>query len=139
MGHVRRCRFCHDECVFALALVLTILLLLEAIPSAGAGLLRSQAGLRRLDGLTRLGLLERRNRWIVPALGAVHLAGSAAVIAGLWTPAAGVAGGAVEAGVFGWVLSRQLRAGDRGRALGAYELFAVLAIAVLVVDAVRLA
>lgn len=126
-------------CVFVLALVLTILLLLEALPSAGAGLLRSSAGMRRLDGLTRLGLLEQRNLWVVPALGAAHLAGSAAVIAGLWGPAAGVAGGAVEAGVFGWVLSRQLRAGDRGRALAAYELFAVMAVAVLVVDAVRLA
>jgi len=49
-----------------------------------------------------------------------------------------VAGAVVEAGVFGWVLSRQLRAGDRGRALLAYELFAALAVAVLVVDAVRL-
>jgi hypothetical protein len=124
--------------MFVLAVVLTILLLLESLPSAGAGLLRSQAGMRRLDGLTRLGLFEGRNLWLVPVLGTVHLAGSAALIAGLWVPAAGVAGAAVEAGVFGWVLSRQLRAGDRGRALGAYELFAVLAVAVLVADAVRL-
>jgi hypothetical protein len=124
--------------MFVLAMVLTILLLLESLPSAGAGMLRSQAGMRRLDALTRLGLFEGRNRWIVPVLGAVHLAGSGAVIAGLWVPAAGAAGAAVEAGVFGWVLARQLRAGDRGRALGAYELFAGLAIAVLVVDAVRL-
>lgn len=124
--------------MFVLALVLTILLLLEALPSAAAGLLRSTAGMRRLDGLTRLGLLEQRNLWVVPVLGAVHLAGSAAVIAGLWAPTAGVAGAAAEACVFGWVLSRQLRAGDRGRALGAYELFAVMALAVLVADAVRL-
>lgn len=124
--------------MFVLALVLTILLLLETLPSAGAGLLRAEAGMRRLDSLTRLGLPER-NRWIVPALGAVHLAGSAAVIAGLWAPVAGVAGAGVEAGVFGWVLSRQLQAGDRGRALGAYQLFAAMAIAVLVVNAVRLA
>jgi hypothetical protein len=122
--------------MFVLALVLTILLLLETLPSAGAGLLRSSAGMRRLDGLTRLGLLDGRNRWVVPALGAVHLGGSAAVIAGLWVPVAGVAGAAVEAGVFGWVLSRQLQAGDRGRALGAYALFATMAIAVLVVDGV---
>jgi hypothetical protein len=124
--------------MFVLALVLTILLLLETLPSAGAGLFRSQAGMRRLDSLTRLGL-PGRNLWVVPVLGAVHLAGSAAVIAGLWVPVAGVAGAAIEAGAFGWVLSRQLQAGDRGRALGAYELFAVLAIAVLVVNAVRLA
>ena len=124
--------------MFVLALVLTILLLLETLPSAGAGLLRAQAGMRRLDSLTRLGLLDGRMLWVVPVLGAVHLAGSAGVIAGLWAPAAGVAGAAVEAGVFGWVLARQLRAGDRGRALGAYELFALMAIAVLAVDAVRL-
>jgi hypothetical protein len=71
-------------------------------------------------------------------LGAVHLAGSAAVIAGLFLPAAGVAGGGLEAVAFGWVLSRQLRYGDRGRALGAYVLFTSLALAVLIVDAVRL-
>jgi hypothetical protein len=35
------------------------------------------------------------------------------------------------------VLFRQLSHGDRGRALGAYLLFAALAIAVLVVAAIR--
>ncbi|WP_255355227.1 hypothetical protein [Pseudofrankia sp. DC12] len=35
------------------------------------------------------------------------------------------------------VLSRQLRAGDRGRALFAYTLFTTMALAVLVVDALR--
>jgi hypothetical protein len=43
----------------------------------------------------------------------------------------------VEAVVFGWVLSRQLAHGDRGRALGAYLLFIAMAVAVLVVDALR--
>ena len=71
------------------------------------------------------------------ALGVVHLAGSAAVIVGLWVPAVGVAGGGVEAVVFGWVLSRQLAHGDRGRVLGAYLLFTVLALAVLITDALR--
>jgi hypothetical protein len=60
------------------------------------------------------------------------------MVAGLWAPAAGAAGAAVEAGTFGWVLSRQVQAGDRGRALLAYALFAALAVAVLVVDAARL-
>src|SRR5215469_6181278 len=124
--------------VLVLAIVVTILLLLESLPSAIAGLARSRAGLTRLDGLTRLGLLEGRSLWVVPVLGAIHLAGSAAVIAGLWAALAGVAGAAVEAAVFGWVLSRQLHAGDRGRALGAYSLFSVMALAVLVVDAIRL-
>jgi hypothetical protein len=124
--------------MFVLAVALTVLLLLEALPSAIAGLVRSTAGMTRLDSLTRLGLSERRNVWVVPFLGAVHLAGSTAVIAGLWAPAAGVAGAAVELAVFGWVLSRQLLAGDRGRALGAYELFAAMALAVLLVDVTRL-
>lgn len=124
--------------MFALAVALTILLLLETLPSAIAGLARSRAGLTRLDGLTRLGLREGRNAWVVPVLGAIHLAGSAAVIAGLWVPAAGVAGGAGEAAVFTWVLTRQWRAGDRSRALGAYSLFTAMAVAVLVVDAARL-
>ncbi|HEY2444011.1 MAG TPA: hypothetical protein VGI31_12800 [Streptosporangiaceae bacterium] len=123
--------------MLVLAIVLTILLLLETAPSAIAGLLRARAGLTRLDQLTRLGLLEGRNLWVPSLLGVLHLAGSAAVIAGLAAPAAGIAGAGLEAAVFGWVLSRQLRAGDRGRALGAYLLFALMAVAVLVVDAVR--
>jgi hypothetical protein len=123
--------------VFALAVVVTVLLLLETLPSALAGLTRAQAGLRRLDQLTRLGLLEGSNPWVPLALGVVHLAGSAAVIAGLFAPVAGVIGGGLEAAVFCWVLSRQLAHGDRGRALGAYLLFTALALAVLVVSALR--
>jgi hypothetical protein len=123
--------------VFAAAIVLTILLLLETVPSALAGLLRAKAGLTRLDGLTRLGLLDGRNLWVVPLLGLLHLAAAVAVLVGLASPAAGVAGAALEAAIFGWVLTRQVRAGDRGRPLGAYTLFTVMALAVLVVDALR--
>ena len=123
--------------MFVLAVVLTVLLLLETLPSAAAGLSRAKVGLTRLDQLARLGLLEGRNLWVPTLLGAVHLAGSAAVIAGLFAPAAGIAGGALEAAAFGWVLSRQLGHGDRGRALLAYLLFAALAVAVLAVSAVR--
>ena len=123
--------------MFVLAVVLTVLLLLETLPSAIAGLTRARAGLTRLDQLTRLGVLEGRNLTVATVLGGVHLAGSAAVIAGLWVPVAGVAGGGVEAVVFGWVLSRQLAHGDRGRALGAYLLFTSMALAVLIVDAMR--
>jgi hypothetical protein len=123
--------------VFILAVVLTVLLLLETLPSAVAGLSRAKVGLTRLDQLTRLGLLDGRNLWVPSLLGAVHLAGSAAVIVGLFVPAAGIAGGGLEAATFGWVLSRQLSHGDRGRALGAYLLFAALAAAVLVVAALR--
>jgi hypothetical protein len=125
--------------MFALAAVLTVLLLLEAFPSAVAGLARASVGMRRLDSLTRLGLLENRHLWVVPFLGVLHMAGSAAVVAGLWVPAAGVAGAGTEAAVFGWVLSRQLRAGDRGRVLGAYALFSAMALAVLAIDAARMA
>ncbi len=124
--------------MFVLAVVLTVLLLLETLPSALAGLARAQVGLKRLDELTRLGVLEGRNLWVPFALGLVHLAGSAAVIAGLFAPAAGLVGGGLEAAVFAWVLSRQLSHGDRGRALGAYLLFTTLALAVLVVSALRL-
>ena len=123
--------------MFVVAVVLTVLLLLETLPSALAGLARAEVGLRRLDELTRLGLLDGRNLWVPRVLGTVHLAGSAAVVAGLFAPAAGVVGGGLEAVVFGWVLSRQLGHGDRGRALGAYLLFTALALAVLVVSALR--
>ena len=123
--------------MFVVAVVLTVLLLLETLPSAAAGLSRAKVGLTRLDQLSRLGLLEGRNLWVPSLLGAVHLAGSAAVIAGLFAPAAGIAGGALEAAAFGWVLSRQLSHGDRGRALLAYLLFAALAVAVLAVSALR--
>ncbi len=124
--------------MFALAVVLTVLLLLETLPSAVVGLTRAQVGLRRLDDLTRIGVLDGRNLWVPLVLGALHLAGSAAVIAGLFAPVAGLIGGGLEAGVFCWVLSRQLGHGDRGRALGAYLLFTALALAVLVVSALRL-
>jgi hypothetical protein len=124
--------------VFALAIVVTVLLLAEALPSAVADLARSRAGLTRLDELTRMGVLERNRLWAVSLLGAVHLAGSAAVIAGVFVPAAGVAGGALEAATFGWVLSRQWRHGDRGTALFAYLLFTGFALAVVVVEALRL-
>lgn len=123
--------------MLALSVVLTVLLLLETVPSAVAGLTRARSGLTRLDQLTRLGLLEGRNLGVASLLGAVHTAGSAAVIAGLWLPAAGVAGAGLEAIAFGWVLSRQLRNGDRGGALTAYTLFAAMAVAVLIADAVR--
>jgi hypothetical protein len=123
--------------VFALAVALTVLLLLETVPSAVAGLLRYRAGLSRLDQLARLGLLQGRHVWVASLLGVVHLAGSAGVIVGLITPAVGVTGAGVEAVAFGWILSRQLRAGDRGRALGAYLLFTAMALAVLIVDALR--
>jgi len=124
--------------VFLLAVVLTVLLLLETLPSALVGLARAQVGLKRLDQLTRLELLDGRNLWVASVLGLVHLAGSAAVIAGLFAPVTGIIGGGLEAGVFCWVLSRQLSHGDRGRALGAYLLFTALALAVLVVSALRL-
>jgi hypothetical protein len=123
--------------VFVLAVVLTVLLLLESLPSAVAQLAHTRAGLARLDELTRLGLLEGRHRGVGYLLGVLHLAGSAAVVTGLFVPPAGIAGGALEAAVFGWVLSRQLHYGDRGRALGAYLLFAAFALAVLVVDTLR--
>jgi hypothetical protein len=121
-----------------LAIVLTVLLLLETIPSAVADLTRTRAGLTRLDELTRLGVLEGRNLAVASLLGAVHAIGSAAVIAGIWVPAAGVAGAGLETVTFGWVLSRQLRHGDRGGALFAYTLFTAMALAVLIVNALRL-
>lgn len=123
--------------MFALAVALTIVLLLETLPSAFADLSRARAGLTRLDNLTRLGVLQGRHLWVASLLGVVHLIGSALIIAGLFVPAIGVAGGALEAGAFGWVLSRQVRHGDRGRSLGAYLLFTVLALAVLTASALR--
>jgi hypothetical protein len=123
--------------MLALSVALTVLLLLETLPSAAAGLTRYRSGLVRLDQLTRLGVLQGRNLWAVSMLGGIHLAGSAAVIAGLVTPVAGVVGGGLEAAAFGWVLSRQLRFGDRGRSLGAYTLFTSVALAVLVVNTLR--
>jgi hypothetical protein len=123
--------------MFALSVALTVLLLLETLPSAAALLSRSRAGLTRLDKLTRLGLLDGRNLWVASLLGAVHLGGSMAVLGGLWVPGAGVVGAGLEVAVFGWVLSSQLRHGDRGRALTAYLLFTLVALAVLVTDALR--
>jgi hypothetical protein len=120
-----------------LSVALTVLLLLETLPSAVALLSRSRAGLTRLDQLTRLGVLQGRDLWGASLLGAAHLAGSAMILAGLFAAPAGIAGGGLEASAFGWVLSRQVRHGDRGRALGAYLLFTTIALAVLITDALR--
>ncbi|WP_405720680.1 hypothetical protein OG607_08400 [Streptomyces sp. NBC_01537] len=123
--------------MFALAVALTVLLVLESLPSAVVQLARARPGLTRLDELTRLGVLQGRRLWVLTLLGSLHLLGTAAVIAGLPTPPLGVAGAAVEGLVFAWVLVMQLRAGDRGRALGAYMLFLGMALSVLVVDMLR--
>jgi hypothetical protein len=85
--------------MFVLSVTLTVLLLLEALPSAAAWLIRARAGLARLEQLTRLGLLEGRNLWVASLLGAVHLGGSAALLIRLSLPAAGVAGAGTEAGL----------------------------------------
>ncbi|NUS13401.1 MAG: hypothetical protein HOY69_18705 [Streptomyces sp.] len=124
--------------MFALSAVLTILLLLEVVPSALAALTRFGPGVERLDSLTRLGLRQGRHLWVVTGAGVLHTAATAAVVAGIWRPGYGVAGGAAEAVFFCWVLLRQLRAGDRGRDLFAYALFTAMALAVLAVGALRL-
>ncbi|MDX3078194.1 DoxX family protein [Streptomyces sp. MI02-7b] len=118
-------------------MTLTVLLLLEVVPSAVAQLARARPGLERLDELTRLGVLQGRHPRVPALLGSLHALGAAAVIAGLWRPVLGAAGAALEAAIFGWTLYRQVRAGDRGRALGAYLLFLAMALAVLVVNALR--
>ena len=124
--------------MFASSVALTVLLLLEVVPSALAALTRFGPGVERLDGLTRLGLREGRASWVVTAAGVLHTAAAALVVIGLWSPAYGVAGGAAEALFFGWVLLRQWGAGDRGRALFAYGLFLSWALAVALVAALRL-
>jgi hypothetical protein len=63
--------------------------------------------------------------------------GANGMLIGLAVPPAGPAAAAVEAAIFGWVLYRRLRAGDRGRALGGYGLFLAMASAMLAVDALR--
>lgn len=120
-----------------LTVLLTALLLCEVLPSAVVALFRARVGLVRLDELTRLGVLQGRFLWVVTLLGVLHSFAAVAVVVGLWVPALAVAGAAVEVGVFCWVLWRQLRAGDRGRALGAYLLFLAMALAVLLVTVLR--
>lgn len=122
----------------ALSAVLTVLLLLEVVPSALAALARFGPGVERLDSLTRLGLREGRHARLVPAVGVFHTLTTAALVTGIWRPAYGVAGAAAETVFFGWVLARQLQHGDRGKELFAYALFASWSAAVLVVAAVRL-
>jgi len=124
--------------LFALSAVLTSLLLLEVVPSALAALTRFGPGVERLDSLTRLGLREGRAAWVVPAAGVLHTLATAALVAGIWHPASGAAGAAAEALFFGWVLFRQLRAGDRGKVLFAYGLFTSWSVLVLLVAALRL-
>ncbi|MBY8877864.1 hypothetical protein [Actinacidiphila acidipaludis] len=124
--------------MFALSAVLTSLLLLEVVPSALAALTRFGPGVERLDSLTRLGLREGRAAWVVPAAGVLHTLTTVALLVGIWHPVWGVAGAAAEALFFGWVLTRQVRFGDRGKALFAYGLFTSWSVLVLLVAAVRL-
>ncbi|WP_433893624.1 hypothetical protein [Streptomyces sp. CA-111067] len=123
--------------MFALSAVLTVLLLLEVVPSALAALARFGPGVERLDSLTRLGLREGRRPWLVPAVGVFHTLTTAALIAGIWRPVWGLAGAAAEVLFFGWVLTRQLLSGDRGGALFAYGLFTSWSLVVAVVCALR--
>lgn len=124
--------------MFVLGAVLTALLLLEVVPSALAALTRFGPGVERLDSLTRLGLRQGRHRWVLTAAGILHTAATAAVLAGIWRPVLGLAGAGAEALFFGWVLLRQVRAGDRGRELFAYGLFTSWSLAVALVAALRL-
>ncbi len=124
--------------MFALSAVLIALLLLEVVPSAVAALTRFGPGVERLDGLTRLGLREGRHTWVLPAAGLLHAGATALLLAGIWRPACGVIAAGAEAAFFGWVLARQLAAGDRGRALLAYALFCSWSLLVLAVCAARL-
>lgn len=123
--------------MFVAAVVLSVLLLVEAVPSAVAALMRARAGVTRLEGLTGLGLRQGRRLWVVSLLGVLHALAAAGVVAGLWRPGWGVAGAALEAAVFCWVLTRQAALGQRGRELTAYTLFLGLALAVLAVDTIR--
>jgi hypothetical protein len=123
--------------MFVLALVVTVLLLAETVPSALTLLIRARVGLARLDQLTRIGVTKGRASWLPLALGGLHTVGSAGVIAGLWRPPLGVAGAALEAMAFGWVLNRQLIFGDRGKVLVPYLLFTGFAVAVAVVNLLR--
>jgi hypothetical protein len=124
--------------VFVLSTALTILLLLEVVPSAPAALTRYGPGVERLDGLTRLGLRAGRRLWVVTVLGVMHTLATVALVVGIRHPLLGAVAAAVEAVFFGGVLVRQLRCGDRGKVLFAYGLFLAWALAVLVVAALRL-
>ncbi|MEV7393246.1 MULTISPECIES: hypothetical protein [unclassified Streptomyces] len=124
--------------MFALSAVVTSLLLLEVVPSALAALTRFGPGVERLDKLTRLGLREGKVAWLVPAAGVLHTLATVALLVGIWHPAWGLVGAAAEAVFFGWVLARQLRFDDRGKALFAYSLFASWSVLVLLVATVRL-
>ncbi|SEG16101.1 hypothetical protein SAMN05216223_103450 [Actinacidiphila yanglinensis] len=124
--------------MFALSAVLTALLLLEVLPSALSGVTRFGPGVERLDSLTRLGLREGRHRWVPRAAGLLHTACTVLVLVGIWHPAWGVLGAGLEVLFFGWVLTRQFAAGDRGRALFAYALFAGWSLLVLLAAVARL-
>jgi hypothetical protein len=126
-----------EAVILAARIVVTVVLLLEVLPAGVAGVARARPGVTRLDGLARLGLLEGRNQWVVPTFGGAHLVGGAAILVGVWMPAVGIVGAAWEAALFGWVLWRQVRHGDRGGALFAYSLFTALAVAVVVIDTLR--
>lgn len=128
--------------MYALAVALTVLPVLESLPSATVRPARAKPALTRLDEPTRQGVLQGRRVRVRTLLGSLNPAGTVAVVTGLRFPQLGVAGAVVEALVFAWVLVMQLRSGDRGRGTagrpsGPYTLFLGMAASVLVADILR--
>ena len=74
--------------MIAAAIVLTVLLLLETLPSAAAGLSRAKVGLARLDQLTRLGLLDGRNLQLAGSAKPAFVQSVSALLAALCAKAA---------------------------------------------------
>ena len=121
----------------ALAWVLTLLLLLEVVPSAVAGVPALGVARARFEELTRVPVTRGERVWLLRAVGCAHVVGTVLLCVGLVRPDVGVLGAAVEVVLFGGTLLAQLRHGDRGRSLGPYTLFTALAVAVLVVNLLR--
>jgi hypothetical protein len=113
--------------------VASVVLVGEFSLTAMSGLVVYEPGMERftqLTGITPAPLVYR-------ALGLFALIGVAGVIAGAWCPQMAVVAAAYFAFVAGFTLVRQVQRGQRGRALVAYSLFLVSALAVLALQTVR--
>jgi DoxX-like family len=118
--------------VLVLLIAASAVLVVEFGMTAAAGLAAYPPGIERfahLTGLTPSPLVYR-------VLGLLALAGVVGVIAGIWWPAAAIAGATYFALLAGFTLVRQVSRGQRRGDLVAYALYLVSALVVIAIRAV---
>jgi hypothetical protein len=117
--------------VLVLLIAASVVLVVEFLMTAFAGLTVYRPGIDRFSQLT--GLVPSPPVYRV--MGALALAGVVGIIGGFWRPAPALVAAAYFALLAAFTLARQLQRGQRGQALFAYGLFLLCAVIVLAIRA----